>query len=136
MYNNTLDNLSGVARIKVIGVGGAPIFKASKNKEAAWTLAKFLSSKKFQEEYLTESIWAIPAVKTAADIIAQKDDIPENADIFYESASYGRYVPAPAQYTAIESEVLRDFGAYIAGIDTLETALSKAVENINLALME
>lgn len=120
----------------VIGVGGAPIFKASKNKEAAWTLAKFLSSKKFQEEYLTESIWAIPAVKTAADIIAQKDDIPENADIFYESASYGRYVPAPAQYTAIESEVLRDFGAYIAGIDTLETALSKAVENINLALME
>ena len=120
----------------VIGVGGAPIFKNSEHKEAAWTLAKFLSGKKFQEEYLTESIWAIPAIESAADIIAKKEDIPDNAEIFYESASYGTYVPAPAQYTAIESEVLRDFGAYIAGINSLEESLSKAVENINLALME
>lgn len=118
----------------VIGVGGTPIFKASKHKEAAWKFSKFLASKKFQEEFLTNSIWAIPSVKTAADIIATKPYMPKNAEIFYQAASYGEYVPAPASYTSIESAILREFGAYIAKAKSLEDALKAATKDINEAL--
>ena len=118
----------------VIGVGGTPIFKSSKNKEAAWTFAKFLASKQFQEEYLSKNIWAIPAVKTAADKLCSEADVPEHANIFYESASYGKYVPAPAQYTAVESAILREFGAYLADVKTLDKAMEDAAGSINEAL--
>ena len=118
----------------VIGVGGTPIFKNSKNKEAAWTFAKFLAGKDFQEDYLSENIWAIPSVKTAADIMCTKPNVPANAEIFYESAAYGKYVPAPAQYTAVESAILREFGAYIADVKSLDEAAAAAAKSINEAL--
>lgn len=118
----------------VIGVGGAPIFKDSKHKEEAWELAKFLSSKDFQSGFLSNSIWAIPSVKTAADTVFAKSFFPNNAQIFWDAATYGKYVPAPAAYTAIESTILREFGAYMAGVKTLDVAMSDAQKKMNEAL--
>ena len=48
----------------VIGVGGAPIFAASEHQDAAWEFAKFLSSKDFQDTFIVEDGWSIPAVKS------------------------------------------------------------------------
>lgn len=118
----------------VIGVGGAPIFKDSKHKEEAWELAKFLSSKDFQNNFLANSIWAIPSVKSAADTVFAKSFFPKNAEIFWDAAEYGKYVPAPSAYTAIESTILREFGAYIAGVKTLDVAMKDAENKMNEAL--
>lgn len=118
----------------VIGVGGAPVFKASKHKEAAWKLSKFLSSKAFQEEFLVNNIWAIPSVKSAADKLDGKIGMPANAEIFYEAASYAKNIPAPAQYMSIESSFLRNFGAYMAGVKTLDDVTKTMTKEVNEAL--
>ncbi len=100
-----------------IGVGACPIFKSSKHKEEAWKLAKFLSSKKFQEEFLTENLWAIPSVKSAADILVKKDFFPGNGQLFYSSLENATMVPAPTSYSAIELEMRRWFGGYMANTE-------------------
>ena len=118
----------------VIGVGGAPIFKDSEHKEEAWRLSKFLSSKDFQTNFLSNSIWAIPSVESAAQTVFAKSFFPNNAQIFWDAASYGKYVPAPTAYTSIESTILREFGAYMAGVKSLDAAMSDAEKKMNEAL--
>lgn len=97
-----------------IGVGACPIFKTSEHKEEAWQLAKFLSSKKFQEEFLTENIWAIPSIGSAAKILESKPFYPDNGQLFYSSLENATVVPAPMAYSAIELEVRKWFGGYMA----------------------
>ena len=115
----------------VIGVGGAPIFAASEHQDAAWEFAKFLSSKDFQDTFIVEDGWSIPAVKSAADTLAAKDFAPAHADLFYASAQKGVMVPAPQEYGAIESVLLREFGAAMANMKTMEEAMAAAEEEIN-----
>ena len=115
----------------VIGVGGAPIFAASEHQDAAWEFAKFLSSKDFQDTFIVEDGWSIPAVKFAADTLAAKDFAPAHADLFYASAQKGVMVPAPQEYGAIESVLLREFGAAMANMKTMEEAMAAAEEEIN-----
>lgn len=98
-----------------IGVGACPIFKSSTNKENAWKLAKFLSNKEFQTEFLTENVWAIPACRSAAEILETKDFMPNNAQLFYRSLENASLIPAPTSYSAIELEVRKWFGGYLAG---------------------
>lgn len=116
-----------------IGVGGCPIFKTSKNKENAWKLAKFLSSKTFQEDFLTKNIWAIPVIKSAADKLLEKDFFPNNGKIFYDSLKKATIIPAPTAYSAIELEVRKWFGGYLsntAGFD-LEGEGMNSLDNLS-----
>lgn len=125
-----------------IGVGACPIFKTSKNKENAWKLSKFLSSKKFQDEYLTENVWAIPVCKSAADILAQKDFFPNNGQLFYNSLKNATIIPAPTSYSAVELELRKWFGGYMAGTsgftldDSGKNSLSKLASTIRGFLSE
>lgn len=96
-----------------IGVGACPIFNSSEHKEEAWELCKFISGKKFQEEFLTEVSWAIPSIKSAFDIMSQNDYFPEHGSIFYDALDYATNVPAPYSYNAIELEVRKWFGGYV-----------------------
>ena len=100
-----------------IGVGACPIFKTSEHKEEAWKLAKFLSGKKFQTEFMTENLWAIPVLNSAIDILVQKGFFPENGKLFAESLQNATMVPAPTAYSAVELEVRRWFGGYMANTD-------------------
>ena len=115
----------------VIGIGGAPIFSASENKDAAWEFAKFLSSKDFQDTFIANDGWSIPSVKSAADILASKDFAPEHSQLFYDSAQKGVLVPAPQEYGTIESVLLREFGAAMANMKSMEEAMAAAEEEIN-----
>jgi len=121
-----------------IGVGACPIFKTSKNKEEAWELCKFLSSKKFQEEHLTETPWAIPSIKSAMDILVQKDFFPENGKIFYEALEYGTPIPAPSSYNAIELEIRKWFGGYMSNTKgfTLSGTGSNSLDSLAKNLQE
>lgn len=98
----------------IIGVGACPIFKTSEHKEEAWKLAKYLTSKKYQEEFLTENIWAVPVVKSAAEILEKRDFFPENGSIFYGALENATIVPAPSAYSAIELEIRKWFGGYMS----------------------
>lgn len=126
----------------VIGVGACPIFKNSKNKDAAWELSKFLSSKKFQEEYMTEDVWAIPVVESAARILETKPFYPENGEIFYDSLENATLIPAPEAYSAIELEIRKWFGGYMSNTSgfTIEgdgaNSLSSLASNIRSYLGE
>lgn len=126
----------GVSNAQVMGIGAAPIFKDSPNKDAAWEFAKYLSSKEFQETFIVEDGWSTPAVKSAADKLAAKDFAPANAEIFYAAADNGVMVPAPAQYGLIEATLLREFGAAMADMKTMEEAMQAAHDEINAALAE
>ena len=105
----------------MIGVGGAPIFAASEHQDAAWEFAKFLSSKDFQDTFIVEDGWSIPAVKSAADTLAAKDFAPLMPTCF-TLLQKGVMVPAPQEYGAIESVLLREFGAAMANMKTMEEA--------------
>lgn len=118
----------------VVGVGGCPIFKDSKNKEAAWKLAKFLSNKDFQTNFLSNNIWAIPSVLSSAQAVFEKPFFPKNSNVFWDSIENAKYVPAPSSYTTIEGAILREFGAYMANVKTLNEAMKNAEKNINEAL--
>ena len=118
----------------VIGVGGMPIFKDSEHKEEAWKLAKFLSSKDFQEDFLSTNIWAIPSIESAALSVFSKNFFPNHSNVFWDATTYGKNIPAPASYTAIESAVLRGFGAYMAQIKAISAVLQETQDDINEAL--
>jgi multiple sugar transport system substrate-binding protein len=119
---------------QIIGIGGAPIFSASKNKDAAWEFAKFLSSKKFQETFVVEDGWSIPATKGAADLLLKKDFFPKNGKIFYDSASIGTLVPAPQEYGLIESTLTRTFSGIMANTMEVEAGMKAADKTISEAL--
>ena len=132
-------SIDGTVRT-TIGVGACPIFRTSENKEAAWELCKFISSKKFQEEYLTEVSWAIPSIKSAFDIMTQKEYFPEHGEIFYDALDYATNVPAPSSYNAIELEVRKWFGGYMAGTKgftldgTNKNSLDSLAQTLNMYL--
>ena len=104
---------SGENSKTTIGVGACPIFKTSKNKEAAWKLCKFISSKEFQEGYLVDTPWAIPSIRSAFNILKQKDFFPINGQLFYDALNNSSMIPAPSSYNAIELEIRRWFGGYL-----------------------
>ena len=118
----------------VIGIGAAPIFTASQNKDAAWEFAKFLTSKDFQETFIAADGWSIPATRGAFAKIQERPDFPANGSIFYDSARDGVLVPAPKQYGAIEAALMREFGAAMANAKTVEEALAAAEAEVNAAL--
>lgn len=120
----------------IMGIGGAPIFTASENKDAAWEFAKFLSSVEFQETFIVEDGWSIPSVRSAAELMLGKDFFPSNGNLFYNSADNGILVPAPEAYGLIETTLLREFGAAMANEKTVAEALSTAHAIISEALAD
>ncbi|MCQ2793551.1 MAG: extracellular solute-binding protein [Bacilli bacterium] len=109
----TFPSVDGISRT-LMGVGATAIFKTSKHQEECWQLAKYISSKEFQDNELTETIWAIPSIKSSLDILSQKPYYPKNGKIFYEALENSKIVPAPANYSAIELEVRKWFSGYLS----------------------
>jgi multiple sugar transport system substrate-binding protein len=89
-------------------VGGSNLmmFKASKNKDAAWELIKFLSEDKTQTAY-ADLMGMFPARLDPQEAAGQKDD---NYAAFYEAIQDGRtYAPIP-QWGQIETAYRTRFG--------------------------
>jgi multiple sugar transport system substrate-binding protein len=118
----------------VIGIGAAPIFKASQHKDEAWEFAKYLSSKEFQDTFVVADGWSIPAVKSAAEKLQATEGFPKNGSIFYDSADTGVLVPAPSAYGEIEAALTREFGAAMANSKSVEEAMAAADKDVTAAL--
>ncbi len=118
----------------LIGVGAAPIFAAGAHQEAAWEFAKFLSSKEFQETFVVQDGWSIPATRGAFELMLEQDFFPDNGAIFYDLLDEAVLVPAPAQYGDIESALVREFTAAMSDGKTVEQAMTDADAAVNGAL--
>ena len=112
----TLPTVDGVDRA-LAGVGATAIFSQSQHKEEAWKLAKYLSSKKFQDEFLSNEVWAMPSINSAIDLLCQKEFFPENGDVFTKALNNGSIVPAPENYSSIELDVRNWFSGFVSEIN-------------------
>ncbi len=115
----------------IMGIGAAPLFTASKNTDAAWEFAKFLSGREFQESFVVADGWSTPATRGAFDKLMQTPGFPQNGSIFYDAADNGVLVPAPAEYGTIESTLTREFSAAMAGGKTMNQAMQDAHKEIS-----
>jgi|GEM_PF-343625 len=120
----------------IMGIGAAPIFQASKNIDAAWEFAKFLSGKTFQETFVVNDGWSTPATRGAFDLMLNSPGFPKNGAIFYDAAENGVMVPAPQEYGSIESALIREFGAAMANGKTMESAMQAAHEEVTQLLAQ
>jgi ABC-type glycerol-3-phosphate transport system substrate-binding protein len=118
----------------LVGIGAAPIFTASRHKDAAWEFAKFLSSPGFQDTFIVNDGWSIPATRSGFNKMMQRPDFPKNGKIFYDSLNNSVLVPSPKQYGAIEASLLREFGAAMANSKSVSSAMASADKDVSAAL--
>ncbi|MDN5725986.1 MAG: extracellular solute-binding protein, partial [Propionibacteriales bacterium] len=88
-----------------VGWNGYPIMKQAKNKDAAWTFAKFLISKEGSSFFAKQGGTIVPARKSVADSAAFLDGAPEGTPLMYEALSYATPVPSPDRGAEIQKEI-------------------------------
>jgi multiple sugar transport system substrate-binding protein len=89
-----------------VGGSNLMLFKASKNKDAAWELMKFLSQDQVQTDY-ANLMGMFPARKEAQSKVGEQDD---NHKQFFAAIQQGRtYAPIP-QWGQIENAYKTRFG--------------------------
>lgn len=89
-------------------VGGSNLmmFKAAKNKDAAWEVMKFMSSDDFQTKY-AELLGMFPSRTEPQKAIAEKDP---NYQSWYDAIQQGRTYAPIAQWAQIENAYKARFG--------------------------
>jgi multiple sugar transport system substrate-binding protein len=90
-----------------VGGSNLAIFKGSKNKEAAWEVLKYLSSKEAQVEYCKRSGF-MPAVVEAFDDPYFTED--SRRAVYKETVKDGRAYPSVPSWGLIEPILARRFG--------------------------
>jgi len=114
-----------------IGVGGWPIFKASKHKEETWELLKFSISKEAQTLYAKLGL-TIPSRRSIAYSDEFLNPPPDNAEIYYDpTLNRSKPVPSPPEFAELREILTKEIGLVYAGEKTPEDALADAHEKIN-----
>lgn len=108
------------------------MFKLSKNKNAAWKLIEFLSSRKSQTEFYNLSS-DLPAVKNAWDDSSLKDDKYLNA--FYEQLQNVVPTPKVPEWEQIVSSKVQQYAEYAARNKmTIDEALKNLDHDVDIIL--
>ncbi|MHB1688323.1 MAG: sugar ABC transporter substrate-binding protein [Ignavibacteriaceae bacterium] len=108
------------------------MFKLSKNKNAAWKLIEFLSSRKSQIEFYNLSS-DLPAVKNAWDDSSLKDDKYLNA--FYEQLQNVVPTPKVPEWEQIVSSKVQQYAEYAARNKmTIDEALKNLDHDVDIIL--
>lgn len=116
----------------VFGIGGLGITKASKNPELAWEFVKEMTGDEYQQE-LADSNRSIPSARAFATT-PKYLAFPDNAKLFYDTASYAKPVAAPPNYAQVEEITMRHIGAYMTDTEDLETAISGLDSELSRAM--
>lgn len=117
--------------------GGTGIFTMadSEHPDEATALSVYLSSPKFVQEYMSDG--AIPVLQSIAEDVVVGLGIPQNAEVYIESAAKTRAVQAPTQYPEIATLIegmMRDIRSD-PSVD-VQSALEEAHDQLNLILSE
>lgn len=120
------------AATTVFGSGGWAISRASQNVSLAWELIKELSS--FETNAAVAGIGAaIPAMESATQIETFQE-IPEHADLFYGSLQDAQPVPAPANFTEVQTIFMRHMTSVMSNSVTPEQGLELAHQELSEAM--
>lgn len=115
-------------QVTEFGVGGFPILKETKQKDAAWQWVKYLIDKE-PFEYMASLGQSIPARRSVAyDEKVMAKLPPKNWKVYYDSieATNARPVPAPPEYNVVESTFLRYLGTVFANEQAPQAAMEAA----------
>ncbi|OGC08178.1 hypothetical protein A2230_05425 [candidate division WOR-1 bacterium RIFOXYA2_FULL_36_21] len=106
----------GNGRFTFVGGSNLAIFKASKNKEAAWKVVKYLTSDTNAQLAYTKACGFLPAYKKVFD--HPYFSVDPARKIFKESILYGRAYPCIPAWGMLEPILTRRFGIlwdYVTG---------------------
>jgi len=116
----------------VYGIGGLSITKASQHPDLAWEFIKEMTSKEYQQE-LADSGRSIPSARAFATT-PEWTAFPDNAKIFYESASTAQAVVAPPNFAQVEEILMRHVGTYLNNNQDLDTTISQLDSELSRAM--
>jgi ABC-type glycerol-3-phosphate transport system substrate-binding protein len=116
--------------------GGTGVFtlKASRHQSEATSLALYLASAPFIEEYMQAG--AIPVLNSVAIKNVLSLGIPQNAEIYIESASMAKAVHSPAQYAECAQLVERVINDILINKTDIMTTLRAADMELNAILAD
>lgn len=116
--------------------GGGTIFtmKESKNFDEAVSLAIYIASAPFIEEFMAAG--AIPVLNTVAQELVPELGYPENNKIYYESAKIAKAVHSPAQYPECEALVARVISDIMVNKADVQSTLDSAAAEMDMILMD
>jgi multiple sugar transport system substrate-binding protein len=124
--------LEGGPRKTIFGVDGYPIFKSSKNPEAAWQLAKFMSSKEAMYAWTVQGT-NIPTRKSLA--YATWMSPPAHYRDFYDTMLAATApVTAPPQYNEVDTAVTKWYSKMMANQVSPKSALAGLDRDITAIL--
>lgn len=113
-----------------VGWDGWAIFKASENKEAAWTFLKWLMTVEASEYYAEQGGTNVPVREDVAASSSFLDNAPEGTELIATAIDFGTPVPSPDQQAQVDTEVNKGWEAAILGNTPVEEALGSANEAI------
>jgi multiple sugar transport system substrate-binding protein len=120
------------AQIAICGVGGLGITQASKNPELAWELLKEMAGKANADQ-LAKDLRSIPAVRSSATN-SEFSAYPQNADIFYGSATIAKPLAQPPNFAQVEDITMRHIDSYLTGNQQLQPMLTALDEELSRAM--
>lgn len=120
----------------VVGAGGYPILKSTKNADLAWKFQKYTVSIPVQNALIgtpKTPYDSIPSSRTTADKTVAAGIPPANSKLYYDSVD--KYpaltpFPAPAKYSQFETAVLADTKLIFGGNDTVQQGLAQMQKDL------
>lgn len=113
------------------GIGGIAVVSDANYDEAA-KFALWCGDDEFIGDYL--SVGAIPARKSLADVLVMSLDMPQNKEIFYESANGATPVSAPAAYAECDAIVNAALSKIFVENADVQATLDEAATKMDEAL--
>jgi multiple sugar transport system substrate-binding protein len=120
------------AGTSVHGVGGWGVCSQSKNKHIAWEIIKELCSKETIQATADAGV-AIPARRSVAES-PEFLQFPSNSKIFYGSLKDSKPVPSPANFTDVETIIMRHLGEAMSLSTSMENALKAAHTELSASM--
>ena len=111
--------------------GGTGVFtlKSSKHPNEAASFALYLASAPFIEEFMQYG--AIPVLNSVATKLVPSLGVPQNAEIYIESAAKAKAVQSPAQYAECAQLIERVITEILINKQDIETTLRTADVELN-----
>jgi ABC-type glycerol-3-phosphate transport system substrate-binding protein len=123
-------------KTNVVIWGGTGVFtlKSSKHPKEAASLALYLGSAPFIEEFMQYG--AIPVLNSVASKLVPALGVPQNAEIYIESAAKAKAVQSPAQYAECAQLIERALTDILVNKLDLMTTLRAADVELNAILAD
>jgi ABC-type glycerol-3-phosphate transport system substrate-binding protein len=122
------------ANVPVWGGTGVFTLKDSRHFDEATSLGLYLASAPFVEEWMAYG--AIPVLNSVAEKLLPALGVPQNYNIFIESAPLSRAVQSPAQYAEVAQLVERAMTDILVNKADIMTTLKAADVELNLILAD